>query len=143
MSDDVRIDKWLWAARLFRTRSLAADAVERGQVRLDELRVKPARPVRIGDRLEVRRGDERIELIVQALSATRGPAPVAQRLYEETATSRERRAGALQQRRLQREPALSIKGRPSKRDARALAALAACLPGDGSGPPFGGDESER
>ncbi|MCU0769485.1 MAG: RNA-binding S4 domain-containing protein [Burkholderiaceae bacterium] len=128
MSDDVRIDKWLWAARLFRTRSLAADAVERGQVRLDELRVKPARPVRIGDRLEVRRGDERIELIVQALSATRGPAP---------------RAGALQLRRLQREPALSIKGRPSKRDARALAALAACLPGDGGGPPFGGDESER
>lgn len=142
MSDDVRIDKWLWAARLFRTRSLAADAVERGQVRLDEQRVKAARPVRIGDRLEIRRGDERIELVVQALSTTRGPAPVAQRLYGETTASSERRAGALQRRRLQREPALSIKGRPSKRDARAIAALAASLPVDGDGPPVGDDELE-
>jgi ribosome-associated heat shock protein Hsp15 len=142
MSDDVRIDKWLWAARLFRTRSLAADAVERGQVRLDEQRVKAARPVRIGDRLEIRRGDERIELIVQALSATRGPAPVAQRLYGETPASRERRANALQLRRLQREPALSIKGRPSKRDSRALAALAALPTADGDGPSFDGVDPE-
>jgi ribosome-associated heat shock protein Hsp15 len=116
----IRFDKWLWAARLFKTRSLAADAVERGHVRIDDQRIKPARIARLGDRVVVQRGDERIEFIVRGLSGLRGPAAVAQQLYEETPESRVRREQTSVQRRLARDPAAMIKGRPSKRDARAL-----------------------
>jgi ribosome-associated heat shock protein Hsp15 len=115
-----RIDKWLWAARFFKTRSLAAEAVERGHVRVDDARVKPARPLRPGDRLLVQRGDERIECVVQGLSEVRGPAAVAQTLYAETPESRTRRDRAAEARRLAREPAAALKGRPTKRDAREL-----------------------
>jgi ribosome-associated heat shock protein Hsp15 len=118
--DVIRFDKWLWAARLFKTRSLAADAVERGQVRIDDQRIKPARIARVGDRVVVQKGDERIEFVVRGLSGVRGPAPVAQQLYAETPDSRSRREQASDQRRLARDPAAMIKGRPSKRDARAL-----------------------
>lgn len=118
--ETIRFDKWLWAARFFKTRSLASEAVERGQVRIDDQRIKPARIARVGDRVVIQRGEERIEFVVRALSGVRGPAPVAQQLYNETPESRARREQASVQRRLSRDPAAMIKGRPSKRDARAL-----------------------
>jgi ribosome-associated heat shock protein Hsp15 len=124
MSDDVvRLDKWLWAARFFKTRSLATAAVTAGEVRVARERVKPARVVRPGDEVQIRRGDDVIDIVVRELSGVRGPAPVAQRLYEETEESRRRRAEAAERRRLAREPALDIKGRPTKRDARVLRRL--------------------
>jgi ribosome-associated heat shock protein Hsp15 len=119
-SERVRIDKWLWAARLFKTRSLATEAVDLGRVRVNAERIKPAREARIGDRIEVFVGDARIELVVCGLSAVRGPASTAQRLYEETADSRARRERVREVRRYGSEPARSIKGRPTKRDGRAL-----------------------
>ena len=124
MSDDaVRIDKWLWAARFFKSRGLAQEAIEAGRVLVDGERAKPARVVKRGDELQVRRGDDVTDLVVRGLSDIRGPAPVAQRLYEETEESRQRRAVAAERRRLAREPALDIKGRPTKRDARVLRRL--------------------
>ncbi|HQR21194.1 MAG TPA: S4 domain-containing protein [Burkholderiaceae bacterium] len=122
--DIVRIDKWLWAARFFKTRSLAAEAVERGHVLIDGQRVKPARSVRLDEPISVQRGDDRIELRVRGLSEVRGPAAVAQRLYEETSDSRERRMRRAEARRLAPEPAIALKGRPSKRDRRELTRLA-------------------
>ena len=80
----VRIDKWLWAARFFKTRTLAQEAVELGRVRLDGSRVKSSREVRPGDRLEITRGEEKFTVYVEALSTARGPAAVAQTLYRET-----------------------------------------------------------
>ena len=124
MSDDaVRLDKWLWAARFYKTRSLATAAVTAGEVRVARERVKPARVVRPGDEVQIRRGDDAIDIVVRELSGVRGPAPVAQRLYEETEESRRRRAVAAERRRLAREPALDIRGRPTKRDARVLRRL--------------------
>jgi ribosome-associated heat shock protein Hsp15 len=119
----VRLDKWLWAARFFKTRSLAAAAITAGEVRAVRERVKPARDVKIGDELQIRRGDDLIDVVVRELSSVRGPAPVAQRLYEESEESRQRRARAAERRVLAREPALDIKGRPTKRDARVLKRL--------------------
>ena len=121
--DMVRIDKWLWAARFFKTRSLAAEAVERGHVLIDGQRVKPARSVRLDEPISVQRGDDRIEFRVRGLSELRGPAAVAQRLYEETSGSRERRMRRAEARRLAPEPASALKGRPSKRDRRELTRL--------------------
>jgi ribosome-associated heat shock protein Hsp15 len=119
----VRIDKWLWAARFFKTRSLATAAVTAGDVRVGGERVKPARCLRVGELMEVRRGDERMQIIVRELHDVRGPAPVAQRLYEETPESRVRREQRNSARAAAREPALEIKGRPTKRDGRALRRL--------------------
>lgn len=116
----LRIDKWLWAARLFKTRTLAAGAVELGRVRVNGERVKPAREARVGDRVEVFAGELRSEFVIRELSAQRGPAPVAQQLYEETADSRARRERRREQARYGAEPARSIKGRPTKRDGREL-----------------------
>lgn len=123
MSDDrVRLDKWLWAARLFKTRALAAEAVDRGRVEVNGTGAKPARELRPGDRLRVRQGADARELVVVALSRIRGPAPVAQALYEETAESIAARQRAAEARRLAAEPALGIEqGRPTKRDRRQLA----------------------
>ena len=125
MSDtgSVRLDKWLWAARFYKTRSLATAAIGAGDVRVVRERVKPARAVKAGDELQIRRGDDVIDVVVRELSSARGPAPVAQRLYEETDESRQRRATAAERRALAREPALDIKGRPTKRDARELRRL--------------------
>ena len=124
MSDDaVRLDKWLWAARFYKTRSLATAAVTAGEVRIARERVKPARVVKPGDEVQIRRGEDVTDIVVRELSEVRGPAPVAQRLYEETEESRRRRAVAAERRRLAREPALDIKGRPTKRDARVLRRL--------------------
>jgi ribosome-associated heat shock protein Hsp15 len=118
--DGVRIDKWLWAARLYKTRSLAAEAIELGRVRIDGMRIKPARQARIGDRLDVSAGAVHREFVVRALSAQRGPAAVAQLLYEETVASLARRERSRELQRLGAEPAHSIRGRPTKRDGRAL-----------------------
>ena len=119
----VRLDKWLWAARFFKTRSLATAAISAGEVRVGRERVKPARDVKAGDELQIRRGDDVMDVVVRELSSARGPAPVAQRLYEESEESRQRRARAAERRVLAREPALDIKGRPTKRDARVLKRL--------------------
>lgn len=117
----MRIDKWLWAARFFKTRSLATQAIEAGQVRLNDERCKPAKELRVGDALLVRQGGLEWRVVVKALSDRRGPASVAQQLYEETADSRARREEALAMRRLGGEPAREMKGRPTKRDRRQLA----------------------
>ncbi|MEF9943606.1 MAG: RNA-binding S4 domain-containing protein [Burkholderiaceae bacterium] len=116
----LRIDKWLWAARFFKTRALAQDAIELGRVRLGGERIKASREVRVDDRLEILRAEERFEVVVQGLSAQRGPASVAQALYLETEASRIARAVQAEQRRLLAEPASDIKGRPTKREGRDL-----------------------
>ncbi len=117
----IRIDKWLWAARFFKTRSLAQEAVELGRVRLAGQRLKPSRDLKPGDRLTVERGEERFEIFVEKISAVRGPAPVAQTLYRETEESREKRERASEMRKIAMEPASTIaKGRPTKRDARLI-----------------------
>jgi len=118
----VRLDKWLWAARFFKTRALAAEAVDRGGVTVNELPAKPAREVHLGDRVGLRQsaGPWR-QVVVRGLSSVRGPAPVAQALYEETAESRLAREQAAEQRRLAPEPAAALEqGRPTKRDRRSL-----------------------
>lgn len=118
--DSVRIDKWLWAARFFKTRSLATQAVEAGRVRLGEDRIKPARNVRRGERLRIENESGQYEVDILELGDKRGPAAVAQQMYQETAESQQRRMEATEQRKLFREPSDSIKGRPTKRDRRLL-----------------------
>ena len=116
----VRIDKWLWAARFFKTRSMAADAVDRGRVRIGGEPVKPARSVKVNDKLMIDNGSDRWEVIVAAISDKRGPAPVARELYFETEESIAKRENDKTARRLFPEPSLDIKGRPTKRDRRAI-----------------------
>jgi ribosome-associated heat shock protein Hsp15 len=118
--ETVRLDKWLWAARFFKTRSLAQDAVERGRVRIDGEPVKPARTVKINDRMLIDNGSDRWEIIVAAISGARGGAPVARTLYFETDESIAKRELDKVARRLYPEPSLEIKGRPTKRDRRAM-----------------------
>ncbi len=118
--DNVRIDKWLWAARFFKTRSLATDAVDTGRVKLDGDRIKPARAVKVGDKLAIDNGSDAWEVVVQGISDKRGAAPVARALYEETEASIVKRENDSQARRLFPEPASTIKGRPTKRDRRQL-----------------------
>jgi len=119
--DPVRIDKWLWAARFYKTRSLATDEVNKGHVLVNKLPVKPARELKVGDSVELRQGAVTRTVIVRALSAQRGSAPVAQQLYEETAASRLAREKTAEERRLGTEPAHSIEqGRPTKRDRRNI-----------------------
>ena len=119
----VRLDKWLWAARFFKTRSLASDAVGGGKVRLNGLPTKPARELRIGDRLDIGNGEARWQVTVLALSEKRGPASEARQLYEETADSVAAREAAQLRRKLSGEPAADIHGRPTKRDRRRLERL--------------------
>ncbi len=122
MSDKLRLDKWLWAARFYKTRSLAADDIDKGRVQVNEITAKPSRELKVGDRVDLRQGALVRTVIVKALSKLRGPALVAQTLYEETPDSILRRDKAAEERRLQPEPALSIdQGRPTKRDRRQLA----------------------
>jgi ribosome-associated heat shock protein Hsp15 len=121
-ADRTRLDKWLWAARLFKTRSLAADAAGLGRILVNGQPAKAARELRTGDRLELRQGPLRRELVVLGLSAVRGPAPVAQALYAETPASVAARETAAAARRMGVEPASAIEqGRPTKRDRRQLA----------------------
>ena len=119
----VRIDKWLWAARFFKTRSLAQAAVEGGKIELNGERVKPSKEVRVADRVDVRVGDTVREVTVSGLSDKRGSAPEAAKLYAESEESRLKRAAAAENRRLAAEPALDLHGRPTKRDRRTLARL--------------------
>lgn len=117
----VRLDKWLWAARFFKTRSLAHQAIELGRVRIDGVRVKPAHAVRAGEELQITVGETRVDVIVRALSSQRGPAPVARGLYEETPASATRREA--RQRARAAEPSVEIKGRPTKKQGRELRRL--------------------
>jgi ribosome-associated heat shock protein Hsp15 len=116
----LRLDKWLWAARFFKTRSLANQAIELGRVRMQGARIKPAHAVRVGEEIEIAVGDARIGIVVRALSAQRGPAPVARALYEETPASIARREQRQRIRAQGLEPASSIKGRPTKKQGREL-----------------------
>lgn len=116
----LRLDKWLWAARFFKTRSLANQAIELGRVRLHGDRIKPAHFTRVGEEIEILIGETRFEIVVRALSSQRGPAPVARALYEETVASLARREQAQLMRRHGHEPSSSIKGRPTKRQGRDL-----------------------
>jgi ribosome-associated heat shock protein Hsp15 len=116
----VRIDRWLWAARFFKTRSAAAQAVEGGKVKLGDERVKPARALRIGDRLAIRIGAFEWLVTVRALSDRRGPAPVARELYEEDEQSRSRRSAEVGRLRAGFEPEPEHGGRPEKKQRRDL-----------------------
>jgi ribosome-associated heat shock protein Hsp15 len=122
MGEAVRLDKWLWAARLYKTRTLAAQAVTLGRVEVNGATAKPARELHAGDRVSLQQPGYRRELVILKLSHQRGGAAVARTLYEETAESLAAHERLLQQRRLAPEPALSVEqGRPTKRDRRALA----------------------
>lgn len=119
--DKLRIDKWLWAARFYKTRSLASEEIVKGRVAVNGQEAKPAREVKVGDTVSVRREAVVRTVVVRGLSGLRGPAPVAQQLYEETAQSVAAREQAAQQRRYAPEPALAIEhGRPTKRGRREL-----------------------
>ena len=121
----LRIDKWLWAARFFKTRGLAQDAVEAGRVRFVVSgnlgdRIKPSREVRLGDVLHIQVGDLVWTINVVGLSDKRGPAPVARQLYEESPESQAARLVQIEAKRAQAEPGSSIKGRPTKKDRRQI-----------------------
>jgi ribosome-associated heat shock protein Hsp15 len=114
------VDKWLWAARFFKTRSLATEAVEGGRVHVNGDRVKAARSLKPGDRLRIRRGPEEVEVLVLALAEQRGPAAAAQTLYQETEASAARRQALREQKRLLGSAAPRFEGRPDKRSRRAI-----------------------
>jgi ribosome-associated heat shock protein Hsp15 len=117
----MRVDKWLWAARFFKTRGLAQQAIAAGRVKLGGDRIKPSHALKVNDFLVVRIGELDWEITVKALSDKRGPAVQARTLYEEAEASREERERRIAQRRF--EPAAALKGRPTKRDRRRLEAL--------------------
>ncbi len=119
----MRLDVWLWAARFFRTRSLAKQAVETGKVDVAGQRAKPSRSLRVGESLQVTRGEERFDIVVRGLSETRGPAPVAQALYEETAGSKTRREEQRLQRAAMRDGYRPPEHKPDKRARRLIQAL--------------------
>ena len=116
----MRIDKWLWAARFYKTRSLAQQAIAAGRVKLNEARIKPAHELKPGDALAIRVGDFEWQIMVKALSDKRGPADAARQLYEESAASRTERERRQDLRRWGAEPASALKGRPTKRDRRRI-----------------------
>ncbi len=121
MSDSMRLDKWLWAARFFKTRSLASQEITKGRVQVNQQMVKPARDIKPGDTLWIKRRDTPVTVVVKALSHVRGPAPVAQQLYTETPESIAAREKADEMRRLAPEPARQLAhGRPTKRDRRLI-----------------------
>jgi ribosome-associated heat shock protein Hsp15 len=119
----MRIDKWLWAARFYKTRSLATEAVAAGHVQMGGARVKPAREVRVGDTVEIRRGTFRSIVVVRGLAERRGPAPEAALLYEETKESIDAREQQRLERRYARPVGADLGARPTKQDRRRLEAL--------------------
>ena len=117
----MRLDKWLWAARFYKTRSLASEEIGKGRVQVNGLDAKPARDIKVGDTVIMRQGLTLRTVVVQGLSQQRGSAPVAQQLYTETAESIRLREASAEQRRMNPEPASSMEhGRPTKRDRRSL-----------------------
>lgn len=116
----VRLDKWLWAARFYKTRALATEAVSGGHVHLNGARVKPARPVKVGDELAIRKGPQEFVVIVREISERRGPAIQAQQLYEETPGSVAKRESSVEARRLAAASAPRPEGRPDKRARRRI-----------------------
>jgi ribosome-associated heat shock protein Hsp15 len=119
--EKLRIDKWLWAARFYKTRSLAVEEIDKGRIRINDLEAKPAREVKVGDTVALRQGPITRTVTVRGISNQRGGAPVAQLLYEETEESLRLKAQALEQRSLHSDPASSLEhGRPTKRDRRSL-----------------------
>ena len=117
--EKLRIDKWLWAARFYKTRSLATDEIDKGRVRINDAEVKPAKEVKVGDTVALRQGQVTRTLVVRGISDKRGGAPVAQLMYEELEASIKLREQLAEQHRL--EPANSLEnGRPTKRDRRSI-----------------------
>ncbi len=122
LTDRLRLDKWLWAARFFKTRGLAADEIDKGRIQVNGQVAKASRELRAGDVIGIRQGPVERTVVVRALSTVRGPAPQAQQLYEETSESIAARLAAAEQRKTATEPANAIEhGRPTKRDRRQLA----------------------
>ncbi|MEG3638351.1 RNA-binding S4 domain-containing protein [Magnetococcus sp. PR-3] len=119
--EKLRVDKWLWAARFFKTRAIATDAVNGGHVHLNGQRVKPSRVVKVGDELEITKGPYRFMVTVEGLNDKRGPAPEAQKLYTEKPESQEARQEISAQKRAERNSRPDYGStRPTKRDRRAL-----------------------
>ena len=119
--DKLRLDKWLWAARFYKTRSLAVEEIDKGRVKVNDLEAKPAREVKIGDTVSMRQGPVIRTIVVRGISSQRGAAPVAQQLYEETEESLRLKAAFAEQRRVGQDPAHSLQhGRPTKRDRRDI-----------------------
>jgi ribosome-associated heat shock protein Hsp15 len=116
----IRLDKWLWAARFFKTRSQAADAVTGGKVAVNGDRAKPSRIVRSGDKLTIRRGPCEWTILVKDVARLRGSASQARQLYEETEESAHKREAAIAQLKLERPPEFDMRGRPSKKNRRAI-----------------------
>jgi ribosome-associated heat shock protein Hsp15 len=116
----IRVDKWLWAARFFKTRQLAVEAIERGRVLIDEHVIKPSKELRGGELLAIRIGELTWEIEVLAVSDKRGPASAARLLYRETPEGAKARIEAIERKRLYAEPAQQVAGRPTKRDRRVL-----------------------
>ena len=121
VTETMRLDKWLWCARFYKTRSLATEEIAKGRATVNGQAAKPARDLRCGDTVALRQGPVARTVLVRALSGARGPAPVAQLLYEETPESIAARERAAEQRRLAPEPAAALQeGRPTKRDRRNI-----------------------
>ena len=116
----LRIDKWLWATRFFKTRSLAANAVEGGKIRLNGQHTKSSREVKAGDEVEIVVGDTRWQIVVRGINALRRPAPEARLLYEETIESLARRTREMEMRKLAPAPGADLRGRPTKRAGRLI-----------------------
>lgn len=120
MSEPIRVDKWLWAARFFKTRSLATDAIDHGRVKLNGLKIKPAKTIQCGDLLDIDNGSSQWQVKVIGLSGQRGSTTLARQLYTETEESIKTREQEAMRRVLFPEPSADIKGRPTKRDRRLL-----------------------
>ena len=120
MSEPIRVDKWLWAARFFKTRSLATDAIDHGRVKLNGVKIKPAKTIQLDDLLDIDNGSTQWQIRVTGLSSQRGSATVARQLYSETEESIKMREQEDMRRVLFPEPSADIKGRPTKRDRRLL-----------------------
>ena len=119
--NSMRLDKWLWSARFYKTRSLAAEDIGKGRVQVNRAVAKPSRDIRKGDKVTLQQGYLRREVVVLSLSMQRGPASQAQQLFEETQASLQAREQAAEQRRLAPEPAQALaQGRPTKRDRRDI-----------------------
>jgi ribosome-associated heat shock protein Hsp15 len=120
IAEPIRVDKWLWAARFFKTRALAAEAVTGGKIEVNGAHAKPSRIMRLGDKLNIRRGPFEWTVVVTDLAKLRGPATKAQRLYEETTESIRKREAALAQFKFEQPPEFNTPGRPSKKNRRAV-----------------------